>query len=176
MPLSDMHRKAINFYIRGHSKKDSCVAAGFSKNSVPDIFNKPEVREEIERRMKLSEKTTDMDRAWLLNKLKIIIEAEPGQMLEVDADGRPSLNFKNLTSGLKKAISKVTLDATREGGKYKRTKMTFKIDVPDRINAIKEAAILLGIRETKTQINVEQELIDKLTKRRQELTGENGDE
>ena len=172
MTLSIRHRRAINYYMKGALKKDACTRAGFSEHSVRDVFSKPEVRAEIERRMRVTEKATDMDREWLLNKLRTIIEASPGELLEVDKDGRPSLNFSHLSPGLKRVIRKITVDTTREGGKYKRTKTNVTIQVPDMIGAIKEAAILLGLRQEKTKIDMEQSLIDALVQRRQELSEE----
>ena len=169
MSLSIRHRRAINYYMKGAIKRDACERAGFSRHSVRDVFGHTEVREEIERRMRVTEKATDMDREWLLNKLRMIIEASPGDMLEVDKDGRPSLNFKHLTPSLKKVIRKISIDTSKEGGKYKRTKTHVVISTPDMIGAIKEAAILLGLRQEKTKIDMEQSLIDELVSRRNEL-------
>jgi hypothetical protein len=153
-------------------KSKACEQAGLSKNSAPDIFGRADVQEEIEKRLTVSEKKTDMDREWLLGKLKEIIEASPGDLLEVDDKGRPSLNFNKLNPSLRKAIRKVTIDQNREGGKYKRTTTHVAIDPYDKIAAIKEAATLLGYRDKVTQINIEQTLIDKLQQRRKELAGD----
>lgn len=169
MSLSIRHRRVINYYMKGALKKDACTRAGFSTHSVRDVFGHPDVKAEIERRMRVTEKATDMDREWLLNKLKMIIEASPGELIEVDKEGRPSLNFKHLSPSLKKVIRKITVDTTREGGKYKRTKTNVTIQVPDMLGAVKEAAILLGLRQEKTKIDMEQSLIDALVQRRQEL-------
>ena len=170
MSLSIRHRRAINYYMKGALKKDACTRAGFSTHSVRDVFSHPEVRAEIERRMRVTEKATDMDRQWLLEKLKIIIEASPGELIEVDEQGRPSLNFKHLSPSLKKVIRKITIDTTKEGGKYKRTKTNISISTPDMIGAIKEAAILLGLRQEKTKIDMEESLIEALLQRRNELS------
>lgn len=172
MALTIRHRRAINYYMKGAIKKDACRRAGFSEHSVRDVFGHPEVKEEIERRMRVTEKATDMDREWLLGKLKMIIEASPGELIEVDKEGRPSLNFKYLSPSLKKVIRKITIDTTKEGGKYKRVKTNVSISTPDMIGAIKEATILLGLRQEKTKIDMEQSLIDALVKRREELAEE----
>lgn len=165
--------KALNaFLINGGNKQDAMRKAGFSIWYAKEFFQRPDVVAFIQEHNQKLERKTLMDKAWLLEKLKTIIEAEPGELIEVDAKGRPSLNFNNLSTSLRKAISKVSIDTQREGGKYKRTKTKINIDVPDRISAIKEAAILLGIREEKTQITAEQQLIDVLAQRRRELAGE----
>ena len=170
MSLSIRHRRAINYYMKGALKKDACTRAGFSTHSVRDVFSHPEVKKEIERRMRVTEKATDMDRKWLLDKLRLIIEHSPGELIEVDEKGRPSMDFKHLSPGLKKIISKVTIDVTREGGKYKRSKVNISISKPDMIAAIKEAAIILGLRQEKTKIDLEESLIEALLQRRNELS------
>ena len=167
--LSIKHRRVINAYMMGANKKEACKRAGFSPTSVRDIFGNPEVSAEIERRMRVTEKKTEMDREWLLDKLRNIIEASPGDLIDVDSKGRPSLNFAKLSPSLKKVIRKVTIDSNREGGKYKRTKTNITIQTPDMIAAIKEAAVLLGLRQEKTKIDMEQSLIDALMSRRTEL-------
>lgn len=170
--LSPQHKKVVNAYLMGDTKRAACVKAGFSPLSSQDIFGRADVRAEIERRIKVSEEKTDMDRAWLLEKLKQIIEASPGDLIEVDAKGRPSLNFNNLTPSLRKVIGKVTIDHQSGGGKYKRDKTHVSISVPDKINAIKEAAVLLGLREEKHKIDMEERLIEELVRRRKVLAGE----
>lgn len=166
--LNEKHRQVINNYlVNGMNKSEACRKAGLSAASARDIFNRRDVREEIERRIERTEKKTDMDREWLLDKLRTIIEAEPGELIEVDEKGRPSLNWNNLSPSLRSAISKVTVETNRPGGKYKRTKTNVKIDLPDKIAAIKEAATLLGLREEKHKIDFEDDLIDRLQRARQ---------
>jgi hypothetical protein len=165
--------KAINqFLVNGGNKQDAMRKAGFSIWYAKEFFQRPDVVSYIDAVNKKLERKTEMDRAWLLEKLRTIIEAEPGELIEVDAKGRPSLNFNNLSPSLRKAISKITIDTQRDGGKYKKTKTKVSFDVPDRISAIKEAAVLLGIREEQHKINTDQALIDELVKRRSELAGE----
>lgn len=171
--LDPRYKRVIDYWlINGMNKADACVKAGFSRNTVPDIFNRKDVKEEIERRLKVSEQKTNMDREWLLNKLRMIIESSPGELLEVDEAGRPSMNWNLLTPGLKAVINKITVDTSRDGGKYKRSKTHITLSRPDMIAAIKEAAILLGLREQKTKIDFEESLIETLAKRRGQLSEE----
>lgn len=165
--VKDIHRKVIsNYIINGFNKAKACEQAGLSKHSAPDVFNRPEVQAEIERRLQVSEEKTDMDRKWLLDKLRDIIEASPGDLLEFDEKGRPSLDWQKLSPQLRRAIRKVTIDSSREGGKYKRTHTHVSIDPYDKIAAIKEAATLLGLREKKTTVQVDEQIIDILQQRR----------
>lgn len=165
--VADSHRKVINNYmINGFNKKRACEAAGLSPNSAADIFNRPEVKAEIERRLKLSETKTDMDREWLLGKLREIVDASPGELITVDKKGRPSLDWNKLSPELRRSIRKVVVDQSREGGKYKRTNTHVSIDPYDKLQAMKLIAQLLGLLEKKTTLQVDESVIDILQSRR----------
>jgi phage terminase small subunit len=170
------HLKAVNMYMLGHPKTTACKMAGLSPLYAKELFARPDVKGEIERRLKVTEQKNIMDREWLLDKLKMIIEATPGDLIEVDAKGRPSMDFSKLPTNLRKSITKITVDTSRDGGKYKKQKSHVSIQIPDKIAAIKEAAVLLGLREEKHKVDMETSLIDELTKRRHQLAGEDDGE
>lgn len=174
MSLPDHYRKVINHYLLGNTKKDSCLKAGLSQASVQQVFSNPEVKEEIKRRIKLTESRTNIDREWLIAQLTSIITANEGELLEIDESGRPSLNFNNLSDSLRRLLNSFSISETSGGGKYKRSKRDFKykgVSVETKLAAIKELAVLLGLREEKTKIDAEQSLIDALMQRRNELAG-----
>lgn len=175
-PMSAKHRQAVNYYLQGMSKSKAAEKSGFKKSTTPDVFARKDVRDEIDRRMKLTEAKVDMDRAWLLEKLRDVIEATPGELIEVDAKGRPSLNWDKLSPSLRKAISTVTVNTSKAGGKYKQTKTDVKITTTDKLGAIKEAGILLGLREEKKVIDIEDGLVAILTRKRQERVERLNDE
>ena len=108
-----------------------------------------------------------MDREYLLGKLQEIIATSAGDLLEVDEKGRADLNWERLSPALRKSINTVTVDSKNPGGKYAKTTSTVKITTADRLGAIKEAATLLGIREEKKTLDLEDGLIAVLTQRRQ---------
>ena len=171
-PMSAKHRQAVNYYLQGMSKSKAAEKSGFKKSTTPDVFARKDVRDEIDRRMKLTEAKVDMDRAWLLEKLRDVIEATPGELIEVDAKGRPSLNWDKLSPSLRKA----TVNTSKAGGKYKQTKTDVKITTTDKLGAIKEAGILLGLREEKKVIDIEDGLVAILTRKRQERVERLNDE
>ena len=173
--LSHAHRRAINYYLMGMHKTDAARKAGFSDLYAKELFDRQDIRQEIERRVKLSEQKTDMDREWLLAKLRTIIESSPGELIEVDKKGRPSLNWNLLSPELRSVISKVSVDTDRPGGKYKHQKTHVSIQTPEVIAAIREAGKLLGLYEQKTKIDMDENLIDILTRRRNQLAGDEGE-
>ncbi len=170
--LSAQSRRAINDYIMHGNKRRAAKAAGFSGTYAYDFFQRDDVVREIERRMKVSEDKTDMDRAYLLEKLRLIIDATPGELLEISEKGRPSMNWKKLSPELKSVMSKLELTTDRPGGKYKRQKVSVKFDTPDQLNAINLAAKLLGLFEEKHTIAIEEGIINRLSSKRDKLAGE----
>lgn len=174
--LDPRHRRAINYYLKGHTKKQAAEKAGFSKWSAQDIFNRADVIAEIERRTRLLEKKTQMDLEWILDKLRTIVEAEPGELIEVDEQGRPSLDWRNMSPTLKKAISKLSVTEQHSGKKYGRSKVQVSFDTYDRLAALREIATLLGLRTEQTKIQVEQDIISRLTKTRDRLAQEDNDD
>jgi len=170
MGLPLKYRKAISYYIKGYTKKRACELAGFTgKASHLDVFSRPEVREEVNNRMKAVEAKTNIDREWIINKLVEMIEATPGELIEIDGKGRPSLNFENMSAGLRNALTKITIDESKPAGKWKRTKTKVDIRVPDKIAALKELAVLLGLREEKHKLQLEDEAIEILQRRRNKI-------
>tara|TARA_R110000787_G_scaffold219245_2_gene327983 strand:- start:664 stop:1194 length:531 start_codon:yes stop_codon:yes gene_type:complete len=165
--IDPKHRLAVNYYLGGLNKKASAVKAGYSAASTKDVFDHPNVRELIEKRIAKQEEKTDMDREYLLGKLQEIIATSAGDLLEVDEKGRADLNWERLSPALRKSINTVTVDSKNPGGKYAKTTSTVKITTADRLGAIKEAATLLGIREEKKTLDLEDGLIAVLTQRRQ---------
>ena len=163
------YRQAISYYIKGYTKKAACEKAGFGPNASKDIFAKPEVKDEVNRRMKQVETKSNIDREWLIEKLKEVVEASPGELLSVDERGRASIDWSNMTPSLRRSLSHLSIDETQAAGKWKRKKTKVNIKVPDRIAAIKEIAILLGVREEKTKLQMDAESVNILTRRRDRL-------
>ena len=164
--IDPKHRLAVNYYLGGLNKKASAVKAGYSAASTKDVFDHENVRALIAKRLEKQEAKTDMDREYLLGKLHEIIATSAGDLLEVDEKGKADLNWERLSPALRKSINTITVDSKNPGGKYSKSSTTVKITTADRLSAIKEAATLLGIREEKKSIDLEDGLVAILTQRR----------
>jgi len=173
--LSDKQDLLVSYYLRHGDKKQAALKVGYSENSVKDAFKHPLVRAEIERRRLRLREVTQMDKEYLLQKLKEIIDPYLGDMIEVDPDGDPRIEWSRLTPEMRKLIGKFTIETRTSGQKYGRTKTTVKVDPHDKIAAIKEAAAILGLKVQQHEVNVSDSLIDTLTKRRQHLAEKKDD-
>lgn len=173
--LSEKHDLAISYFFRGYTKKQAAVKAGYASTYTTELFNLPIVKKEIERRLERLREKTEMDKEYLLRKLHEIIEPNVGDLIEVQEDGSGKLDFRKMTPALRKVIGKFTIDTSREGGKYKRTKTRVSVSALDKIAAIKEAAAILGIKTEKVEVTASEQLIKTLTDRRKHLAEKKDD-
>lgn len=168
--LSPKHRLVVDYYIQGFNQKEACKRAGFSPLSAKDIFSMEAVTKEIERRVSKAERTTDKNREWLCEKLEAILEAE--EPIEVDRFGRTALNFNKFRDDLKKVVGKIVITETNRKVKYggvERETKYYSVTPADKIQAAKELAILRGWREEKSKIDFNEEIVNLVNERRQQL-------
>ena len=155
IPLTDKQLIFVNALIRGYTKTEAAEKASISKYTIRDYMASPRVQEELRRRRNDAARRADMDLEYLLDKLKGIIEAPTGS--EVGA-------IKNLAKG-EHEFSEIQVEQTSTGKKYARPKTKIKgktVSNADKINAIKEAATLLGLHETKVKVDMNDRLINIL--------------
>jgi len=168
--LTPKHRIAIDWYMRGFTKRHSCIKAGFSPASAKDIFSYPPVVEEIARRQAVMDSKSEKDLEWLCAKLEHIIETD--DPIEFDGKGRPSLNFRKVRPDLRKLLGKVVITTAEKKVKYGGVERETKyvgLDIKDKMMAMKELAILRGWRKEKLEVDSNEQIMDLVNKRRAEL-------
>jgi hypothetical protein len=174
--MDPRYHKVIDYYLLGNNKRLATKKAGFSEASFKDIFRRPEVIREIERRQKMSSYKADINRDWIIEKLKNFVEAEAP--IEIDKKGRPFLNLNLLSGDLKKLIGKIIVHEKDKKVKYGRTERDttyISVSDADKIAALKELSILLGFREEKSKLDIESNIIKSLQDRRMELANDQED-
>lgn len=169
--MKEQYLTAINFYLQGMTKGQALRKAGFkfSARRPSDIFEKPEVKEELERRMKDMAERNSVTEDYIVNKLKIIAEANIGDLVEV-IDGTPRLNFDLLTDEVRAAISDISVDEYKSGrgaGAIPVTKI--KIKASDKLRALELLMRIGGFDKTKIEVSAEDGLIEKLQAARTRL-------
>lgn len=178
--LPPSYRMSINYFLmNGGNRSDAVKRAGLSIHMAKDVFECEVVKAEIKRRMALHESKTDNDREFLINFYKSVINAPKEIKI---GDGRPSLTRNFLPKNGKDLLNKFTVTEkfrpARKGDDSPEDKLESrtidysfrKVSEGDRINAAKELSILLGLREEKSKVDLEQSLIDTLAKRRSQLS------
>lgn len=157
--LSPAYKKALKHYlIDGCGKEMACIRAGLSVYSQKDVFHHPLIIKAIEEHMDELEKNMTAEKMELIEALRKI----------VNAPTRPSLQ----------SIIRKYRPANRDDP-YARKKLESEELIQkaptasDRIAAIRELAVLLGIREEKSKVDVSgDEIIKTVEQRRKKLSGE----
>lgn len=175
MALNGKKKKAIDLYLSGKSKKDAMLGAGYSASTADtkhsDVFGDPEVVAEIERRQKIASTRTDISLEWALSQLKKIVEANMGDLIEIDeSTGEYKINMARLSPELKYALTNFTVDEMQEGRgpgaeKFKR----LRIGTLDKVRALELIIRHGGLSKEKVVVQVEGDLVERLNRGRQRV-------
>jgi len=106
--LNDKQKLFIDEYVRNPNATQAAIAAGYSKKTAYSIgdenLRKPEIKEEIQKRLEANAIGADVDAVWMNTRLKQMVErcmtAEPVK----DGDGNPTGEYKFDSTGANKAL------------------------------------------------------------------------
>lgn len=171
MALNAKQKKMIDAYLRGQSKKDAMLEAGYSQSTAEgkhsETFNHPEVIKEIERRQKIASTRTDISLEWALTELKKIAEANLGDIIEVAEDGTYKINMAKMGPNLRAALTNFTVDDMSDGrGDEAQSFKRLRIGVSDKVRAIDLIIRHAGLSKEKVQVEVSGDLVERLARGR----------
>lgn len=158
LKLTKKVKKAIRHYvIDGCNKSQATIRAGLSINTRNDVFYRNDLaKKELASLMDKINKNITEENLPLIEFYRDIINAAPGEVWETHVLRRNRKARKGDTSPEDVLIS---WDETSK-----------PITVAHKLIAAKELSILLGLREEKTKINVEDDFITEVQKRREQLS------
>lgn len=171
MALTPKRRKVVNEYMKCFNKKRAMLAAGYSKSMsetrANDVFGDPAVIAEIERRQKIAAHRSDVTLDWIVERLKLIADANLGDILNIYSDGSASFDFTKLTPALKKALNKFSVSERKDGRKG-NVIVDNKVGLSDQLKALELLVRHLGLSKEKTAIehSGEVSLVEQLHKGR----------
>jgi len=177
MSLNSKKKKMIDAYLKGLSKKDAMLEAGYSESTAAgkhsELFNQPEVIKEIERRQKIAATRTDVSLEWALGELKKIAEANLGDIIEIEDNGTYKINMSKMGPNLKAALTNFTVDEMTEGrGEGQSAFKRLRIGVSDKVRAIDLIIRHAGLSKEKLVVEVEGDLVERLARGRSRVRGE----
>lgn len=176
MALSERKRRVIDLYLSGRSKTEAMLGAGYAQGTAETrqsfIFTDPEVKKEIARRMNIAAARADITLDWIVDRLKSIADANLGDLIEIDEAGRPTVNYKNLSPDLKRALANFTVDEISEGrGEDARKGLRIRVGTLDKIRALELLVKHLGLSKEKVVVSVEADLVERLQRGRSRVAG-----
>lgn len=177
MAMTARKKKAIEAHLRGMSKQDAMLEAGYSASTAAtkhsDVFGDPEVVAEIQRRQNIASARTDITLEWALGELKNIAEANLGDIIEVASDGSYKINMTKLGPNLRKAMNGFTVDDMQEGrGEDGQKFRRLKVNLVDKVRAIELIIRHGGLSKEKVVLEVEGDLVERLQRGRSRVRPE----
>lgn len=86
--LSEKNRKVVVNFLNGMTEREAILAAGYKGwTKTKDIFERDEVRKEIERRQHQMSSKAGVDADWIIDRLKSIADANLSDLLTLDEEG-----------------------------------------------------------------------------------------
>ena len=157
MAITARRRKAIDEFMKCGNKTQALLAAGYSesmaKTSANVIFKDPAVAAEIERRQNIAAHRSDVSLDWVVQRLKMIAEANLGDCLDIYSDGSASFNFNKLTPSLKKALNKFSVEEHKSGrGKDAGKIVKTTVGLSDQLKALELLVRHLGLSKEKLAV------------------------
>lgn len=164
--LSEKERKSVVGFLNGLSKKDACMEAGYAPSvKAHEVFKRPSVMKEIERRQHSMSTKAGVTADWIVERLKLIAGADLTDMLVIYEDGTGVPDLNKLTPGLRVALTGIETDKFGDVVKI-------KVKLSDKLKALEMLARHLGMFNDKLEIAGELSLEDRLMAGRNRIDGE----
>ena len=161
MALTPKRRKVIDAFMKCFSQKQAMLEAGYSESTAStrsnDVFGDPAVQSEISRRQKLAAHRSDVSLDWIVDRLKMIADANLGDMLDIYSDGSAGINFKKLTPQIRKALTKFSV-SERKDGRQGNVIVDTKIGLADQLKALELLIRHLGLSKEKQALELSGEV------------------
>lgn len=171
--LSEGHAQAVEFYLRGMTKQEALIKAGYSPATAAKaawkIFGRPDVQMAIEeRRWKMRHRSHEMvDR--IQEELARIAFFNIGQVLMVTDDGELVFDFNEATMEDFAAIGEVQVESYYDAGQEQVVKRV-KVKPLDKKGALDSLARIFGMFQDNMNVTSEGgSLEDRLNKGRERL-------
>lgn len=180
--LSDLQRRAIDAYeARGFRNKCASLReAGYADTTAQGnphgVFNNPNVRREIEKRLDALRRKYVIDEDFVMQRFARIANGPEimARFRMVAEDGSLYWDFTDATQDDLAVIQSMTVETYEEGrGEGARTVKKFKVDIADATGALNAIARRLGLFNDKVTVTGEVSLIERLQRGRARAKADN---
>jgi hypothetical protein len=156
-----MHRKAVSHFLNGKLKSEIALILGIHKDTCYKLFEREDVKKEIERRQHQMSSKAGVDADWIIAKLKAIASADLADLITLDEYGHGRIDVDKLRGDLRTALN---------GYKVNR-KGEVSVSLSDKLKALDMLARHLGMYQDKTTIEGELTLVERLQQGRLRASG-----
>ena len=168
--LNERHLRVIDEYERQNfaSQKAAMMAVGYSEKSNPfQVFGRPDVIEEIEKRRERRRRKLEMTEDVLVQRIMWLISANAGEIIQKLEENDYDLSV--LTEEEKYAVQELA-DITIEGDNGRTTRKS-RVKLVSRLDAIDKAMRKLGLYKDKMEVTAPGMSVEELLQKgRQRMT------
>ena len=171
------------YFTNGFNKKQACISAGYAEGTAHSIsnrvFNLPQVKQEIDKRMDDLAKKAGVSAEWVVDHLVAI--ANSGHTLapykKVQEDGSILWDFTGASEEALALLNEISVDYYTDGrGDEAREVKKFKVGVTEPKAALDSLARHLGMFKDSVDVNHTMSVTDRLMKGRERARNLNAPE
>jgi hypothetical protein len=171
--LAFNHRVAVLCYLSGMTKGAAMIEAGYSpKTPSPHVFDREDVRAEIEREQRAVTEKYEVGKDWVTEQyIKIALAAETLSKFKIVdlKTGLLAWDFRGATQHELSLIDDLTVTTTKSlaGG----LKTTMKVGMPSRLSALEGLCRVHGLNKDSLDLTGGLSLVDRLQRGRKRASG-----
>lgn len=173
--FSPQENRAINYYLKGCTMKDALKKAGYAEStqrSGSAFFERPKIKEEVERRQRGMVERNEVTEDMIVQKLAELAFTNLGDGLVFSEDGDVDWDldkFRNIPA-LRGILANIKVERYTEGrGPNAKPFRRVQFSSKDQLKALELLMKYLGMFEDKVNVKVESELADRLTAGRERV-------
>ena len=175
--LPERYLVCIDEYLKGKSKTDAMLIAGYSEGTARGrgpmlVFGREDVKAEIAKRQKGARVKYDIDRDWVVQRLAAIADAPAvlAKFKKINSDGTLYYDFTGATEAELELVDSITTETYMEGrGDDAREIRKFKITVNDRQRALDGLARIFGFNKDSLDVKGKLTLVERLQQGRKRV-------
>ncbi len=181
--ISEKHSLVLDFWYENHcrSKSAALQAAGYSKHTAEDkagalIFDRPEVKAEIERRQTVLRQKNELTVEWVISRLQAVASAPEtlAKYMMVTKDGKLDWDFTDASIEDLSLINDLSVESYLKGrGDNACNVLKFRIGLSDRKAALDSLARILGMFDDSMTLKGELTMVERLHAGRARVKREN---
>jgi phage terminase small subunit len=168
--MKPSHAKAVDYYMKGHTKKEALLKAGYTlltaEKAAWKVFGRDDVRKEIARRQRLlaARQINVVDR--IQDEFAKIAFFNMGDVVEVTDDGYLVFNFEDVDMDQMAAVGEITVETYYEGkGKNAVEVKRVKMKPHDKKAALDSLARIHGLFQDRLDLTSEGESLEQRLQR-----------
>ena len=167
--LPERYLVCIDEYLKGKSKTDAMLKAGYSEGTARGrgpmlVFGREDVKAEMARRQKDTRRRSNISQDWVLEKLKGIVDAPEilAPFVVLTPDGKLDYDFTDASPEQLRVINSIQTSVEMVGrGQDKKPVKKFKITTGDRQAALTLISRIMGYHKD-VEVKGEITLVERL--------------